>query len=183
MKENDNYQGQIYKLIRRDINDDVKNGRKRSHNDYMLKCEVYFTDLCNRWKPGSFRFAKWKHNDETATQWQLIKGYFDGVIEVLIQEAKARNMIREINTISTKSLVSSALKEAGMEFQYEAQQYRAKVSIKLTSNSKLVLYINYKKAAGQIPVAVESAKEAKELLARLGNSASFKKCTGWEEWI
>jgi hypothetical protein len=103
-------------------------------------------------------------------------------LRLLIQNAKARQMIRQINTVSAQSLISNAMKEAGLEFQYEAQQYRAKISVKLTPNNKLVFYINYKKAAELLPGAIESARQAKELLAKLGNNASFKKCNGWEQW-
>ena len=182
MKKETNYQEEIYKLIRKDINDDVKNGTKRSHNDYMSKCEAYLNDLYCGWKPGMRRLGSWKRRDGAIQQWTEIKSYFEGVINVLIQNAKAKQMIRQINTVSAQSLISNAMKEAGLEFQYEAQQYRAKVSVKLTPNNKLVFYINYKKAAELLPGAIESAIQAKELLAKLGNSASFKKCNGWEQW-
>lgn len=182
MKKETNCQEEIYKLIRKDINDDVKNGRKRSHNDYMSKCEAYLNDLCCGRKPGLRRLGNWRRRDEAKQQWTEIKSYFEGVIDVLIQNAKARQMIRQINTVSAQSLISNAMKEAGLEFQYEAQQYRAKISVKLTPNNKLVFYINYKKAAEQLPGAIESARQAKELLAKLGNNASFKKCNGWEQW-
>ena len=182
MKKEPNYQEQIYKLIRKDINDDVKNGRKKSHNDYIYKCEVYLNDLCSGWKPGFRRFVNWKHSEDAICQWPVLKSYFDGVIGVLIQDAKAKQMIRQINTVSAQSLISSSMKEAGLEFQYEAQQYRAKVSVKLTPSNKLVFYINYKKAAELLPGAIESAQQAKALLVRLGNSASIKKCSSWEQW-
>ena len=182
MKKETNCQEEIYKLIRKDINDDVKNGRKRSHNDYMSKCEAYLNDLCCGRKPGLRRLGNWRRRDEAKQQWTEIKSYFEGVIDVLIQNAKASQVIRQINTVSAQSLISNAMKEAGLEFQYEAQQYRAKVSVKLTPNNKLVFYINYKKAAELLPGAIESARQAKELLAKLGNNASFKKCNGWEQW-
>ena len=182
MKKTDNYQEQIYKLIRKDINDDVKDGRKRSHKDYLNKCEVYLINLCNGWKPGKHRFFSSKNSHKAQEMWPAMKGYFEGIIDVLIQNAKARQMIRQINTISAESLITSAMKEAGLEFLYEGQQYRAKVSVKLTPNNKLVFYLNYKKAAELLPGAIESAIQAKELLSRLGNSASIKKCCGWEQW-
>ena len=182
MKKEPNYQEQIYKLIRKDINDDVKNGRKKSHNDYLYKCEVYFNDLCSGWKPGFRRFVNWKHSEEAIRQWPDIKSYFDGVIGVLIQDAKAKQMIRQINTVSAQSLISSSMKEAGLEFQCEAQMYRAKVSVKLTHGNKLVFYISYKKVAELLPAAINASQQAKALLAGLGNGASIKKCSGWEQW-
>ena len=173
---------QVYKLIRKDINDDVKNGRKKYHSDYLRKCETYLNDLCCGWNPASHSYFKRNRNDKASLMWLEMKGYFEGILEVLVQNAMAKQMIRQINTVSAEALISSAIKEAGLEFQYESQQYRAKVSIKLTPNNKLVFYLNYKKAAGLLPGAIESAKQAKELLSRLGNSASLKKCSGWEQW-
>ena len=183
MKKTDNYQEQVYKLIRKDINDDVKNGRKKSDIDYLNRCGTYLNDLCCGWKPNSYRYFKRQRSDKAATMWLEMKGYFEGVIGVLIKDAMARHMIRQINTISAESLITSAMKEAGLEFLYEGQQYRAKVSVRLTPNNKLVFYLNYKKAAGLLPGAIESARQAKELLSRLGNSASIKKCCGWEQWV
>lgn len=183
MKKTNNYQEQVYKLLRKDINDDIKNGRKKSNKDYLNKCETYLNDLCCGWKPASFSYIKRRRNEKAALMWLEMKGYFEGIIDVLVQDSKAKNMIRHINTISTEALISNAMKEAGLEFLYEGQQYRAKVSVKLTPTNKLVFYLSYKKAAELLPGAIESAIQARALLSKLGNSASIKKCCSWEQWI
>lgn len=68
-------------------------------------------------------------------------------------------MKQAISAISAEALVSTAMKGAGLQYQFIAQQYRAKVAVKLNERNKVVFFLSYKKIHEQLPDVIDSAKQ------------------------
>ena len=67
------------------------------------------------------------------------------------------------------------MKDAGLEYIYTAQQFRAKIVVKISSKSKLTFFVGYKKLQDELSSLVESAKVIKENMEKLGGNATIKK--------
>ena len=67
------------------------------------------------------------------------------------------------------------MKAAGLEFIFTAQQYRAKLEVKISAKSKLTFFVGYKKLQDELSSLVESAKAIKENMVKLGGNATIKK--------
>ena len=183
MNSRDLYYHQIHRLIRQDIREDIKMGIERSEIDYLNKCHDYLFDLCNNLAPKfAFFSGKRKGDDYSYSFWMEMKSDFAELVASTIQSVKSQQMIKNINSASAKALVDQAMKEAGLEYQYLGQQYRAKVSVKITPTSKLIFHLNYKKINELLPEAVASAKQLKELMSKLGKGTAIYKAYSWESW-
>ena len=84
-------------------------------------------------------------------------------------------MQTNINAVTAKALISIAMKDAGLEYIYTAQQFRAKIEVKISSKSKLTFFVGYKKLQDELSSLVESAKTIKENMVKLGGNATIKK--------
>ena len=67
------------------------------------------------------------------------------------------------------------MKAAGLEFIFTAQQFRAKVEVKISPKSKLTFFVSYKKLQEELSSLIESAKSIKENMEKLGGNATIKK--------
>ena len=72
-------------------------------------------------------------------------------------------------------LISNKMKAAGLEFIFTAQQFRAKVEVKISAKSKLTFFVSYKKLQEELSSLIESAKSIKENMEKLGGNATIKK--------
>lgn len=177
------YFQQISRLIRQEIRDDIKLGIERPETDYLKKCRNFLFDLCFNLPPKSgFLGGKRKGEDNFNMLWMDMKTEMTELIVSTVQSVKTQQLVKNINSTSAAAMVRQAMQEAGLEYQYLGQQYRAKVAVKITPTSKLVFHLSYKKISELLPEAVESAKQIKEMVSKLGKGTAIYKAHRWETW-
>ena len=183
MKDREFYFGEVKKLIKKDIRENIKAERRCEENTYLTRCKNYLMMICSGWKDYGHRFCgKIKNEDFSYSLWVDLKPELTEYIRSVINSCKADQMKKAVNAISAQALISSAMKEAGLEYQIEAQQYRAKVSVKLNDKSKVTFYISYKKMQEMLATVVNSAKNLKEAVSDLGKGTTLGKVYSWESW-
>ena len=176
MKDRKYYIETVNKLIRSDIRTDMKNGINETEKKYMSKCLEYLHLLHNGWDPSSgWFYGRYERNDEAYALWVDTKQELSDIIVSTIKECKAKQMQMNINAVTAKSIISNKMKAAGLEFIFTAQQYRAKLEVKISAKSKLTFFVGYKKVFVELDNLIESAKSIKENMERLGTTASIKK--------
>ena len=177
MKEREYYLKAVNKLIRSDIKSDIKNNINKSEKDYMSCCLEYLNKLHNGWDPNKDRwyFGRNNRNDEAYALWVDAKQELSDMIISAIKASKSQQMQTNINAVTAKVLISIAMKDAGLEYIYTAQQFRAKIEVKISSKSKLTFFVGYKKLQDELSSLVESAKAIKENMVKLGGNATIKK--------
>ena len=177
------YFQQISRLIRQEIRDDIKLGIERPETDYLKKCRNFLFDLCFNLSPKSgFLGGKRKGEDNFNMLWMDMKTEMTELIVSTVQSVKTQQLVKNINSTSAAAMVRQAMQEAGLDYQYLGQQYRAKVAVKITPTSKLVFHLSYKKISELLPEAVESAKQIKEMVSKLGKGTAIYKAHRWETW-
>lgn len=184
MKDKNFYIKKIQQSLRKEIKDDLKYGLTRNENDYLESCKNYFSVLQSGLPSTLGRFfGKSKKEIMQAQElWAEIKQEMIQFIPDIIKGVKVEMMKGDIRAITAKSLTECAMAEAGLQFHFIEQRYRAKVVIKVTDASKLTFYLNYKKAPELLPSIVEAAKAIKENISKLGKTATVSKINSWEKW-
>ena len=176
MKDRKYYIETVNKLIRNDIKTDMKNNTNKTERHYLSECLEYLNRLHNGWDPSSGWFYGGRgKNDEAYALWVDAKQELTDTITSAIKACKAKQMQMNINAVTAKVLISNKMKAAGLEFIFTAQQYRAKLEVKISAKSKLTFFVGYKKVFVELDNLIESAKSIKENMERLGTTASIKK--------
>ena len=176
MKDRKNYIEEVKKLISSDIRADIKNNTIATEKDYLSKCLDYLNDLYNGWDSSSrWFYGRHKKNDEAYAMWVDAKEELSDIIISAIKACKAKQMQMNINAVTAKAIISNKMKAAGLEFIFTAQQYRAKLEVKISAKSKLTFFVSYKKVFDELDNLIVSAKSIKENMDKLGGNASIKK--------
>ena len=176
MKDRKYYIDEVSKLISSDIKFDMKNNTNKSEKEYLSKCLSYLNDLYNGWDSKSrWFYGRHNKNDEAYAMWVDAKQELSDIIIATIKACKAKQMQMNINAVTAKAIISNKMKAAGLEFIFTAQQYRAKVEVKISAQSKLTFFVGYTKVFDELDNLIESAKSIKENMERLGTTASIKK--------
>ena len=176
MKDRKYYIETVNKLIRSDINEDIKNNTNKSEMHYLSECLEYLNRLHNGWDPSSGWFYGGRgKNDDAYALWVDAKQELTDTITSAIKACKAKQMQMNINAVTAKVLISNKMKAAGLEFIFTAQQYRAKVEVKISAKSKLTFFVSYKKLQEELSSLIESAKSIKENMEKLGGNATIKR--------
>lgn len=184
MKDKSYYIKKIQQLLRQEVKADLKYGLSRTEIDYLDSCMNHFSILQSG-LPSTFGrfFGKSKKEILQAQEmWTEIKQEMTGLIPDIIKGAKADLMKGEIMAITAKSLVECAMAEAGLQFRFIEQRYRARIEVKVTDASKLTFYLNYKKTPELLPSVIEAVKTIKENISLLGKTATVGKINSWEKW-
>ena len=176
MKGRKYYIETVNKLIRNDIKTDMKNNINKTERHYLSECLEYLNRLHNGWDPSSRWFYGGRgKNDDAYALWVDAKQELSDIIVSTIKENKAKEMQMNINAVTAKALISIEMKKAGLEYIFTAQQFRAKIEVKISSKSKLTFFVGYKKLQDELSSLVESAKVIKENMVKLGGNATIKK--------
>ena len=176
MKGRKYYIETVNKLIRNDIKTDMKNNINKTERHYLSECLEYLNRLHNGWDPSSRWFYGGRgKNDDAYALWVDAKQELSDMIVSTIKENKAKEMQMNINAVTAKALISIEMKKAGLEYIFTAQQFRAKIEVKISSKSKLTFFVGYKKLQDELSSLVESAKVIKENMVKLGGNATIKK--------
>ena len=91
-------------------------------------------------------------------------------------------MTKDIKASSAKAVIDAAMKEAGLKYRYTGQTHRAKLSVLITKDRCLTLYIAYSKLNDQLPRIIQSLKVIKGELEVLGSSITINKTQGSWTW-
>ena len=129
---------------------------------------------------GSRRKHFWSRDDLSGimTIWQGLRPELQKHIPESIMKYKSRRMVTEINAVSAEALISAAMKEAGLKYEFFPQTYRAKVHVKISERNKVVIYLNYKKIGELLPKTMEALKAIESAMEQLGTSSSIQR-TAW----
>ena len=184
MKDKSYYIKKIQQLLRNEIKADLKYGLSKDENDYLESCKNHFSMLQSRLPStyGRFFGKSKKEILQAQEMWAEIKQDMTGLIPGIIKGVKAELMKGEIRAITAKSLIECAMAEAGLQFRFIEQRYRAKIHIKITDASKLTFYLNYKKTPELLPSVIEAVKNIKENISKLGKAATVGKISSWDIW-
>ena len=176
MKDRKYYIDTVNKLIRSDINEDIKNNTNKTEMHYLSECLEYLNRLHNGWDPSSGWFYGGRgKNDDAYALWVDAKQELTDAITSAIKACKAKQMQMNINAVTAKVIISNKMKAAGLEFIFTAQQYRAKLEVKISAKSKLTFFVSYKKVFVELDNLIVSAKSIKENMEKLGGNATIKK--------
>ena len=184
MKDKSYYIKMIQQSLRQEIKADLKYGLTRDENDYLESCKNHFSILQSGIPSTLGRFFGKSKKEVIKAQelWAEIKQDMAQLIPDIIKGIKVELMKGDIRAITAKSLTECAMAEAGLQFHFIEQRYRAKIEIKVTDASKLTFYLNYKKTPELLPSVVEAAKSIKENISKLGKTATVGKISSWEKW-
>ena len=176
MKDRKYYIETVNKLIRNDIKTDMKNNTNKTERHYLSECLEYLNRLHNGWDPSSGWFYGGRgKNDDAYALWVDAKQELTDTITSAIKACKAKQMQMNINAVTAKVIISNKMKAAGLEFIFTAQQYRAKLEVKISAKSKLTFFVSYKKVFVELDNLIESAKSIKENMEKLGGNATIKR--------
>lgn len=180
------YKGYTVRLIN-SIKDVIKN-EVSSGND---KGEAHYLSLCldllkrfyqmdRKWS----RFHAWSYEstEEVAHIWNTIQPELSEFIQDYLKELRHKKMTKDIKSSSAKAVIAAAMKDAGLKYRYTGQTHRAKLSVLITKDRCLTVYLAYSKLNNQLPHVIQSLKNIKHELDTLGNAFTISKAPGAGAW-
>jgi hypothetical protein len=84
---------------------------------------------------------------------------------------------------TARAAIKAAMQEAGLKHQFTGQTYRARVSVLITQNRAITIYISYKKMHEQLPRIIESLKLICQEIDCLGKDVIVNKAYNIGEFI
>lgn len=180
------YKGYTVRLIN-SIKDVIKN-EVSSGND---KGEAHYLSLCldllkrfyqmdRKWS----RFHAWSYEstEEVAHIWNTIQPELSEFIQDYLKQLRHKKMTKDIKSSSAKAVIAAAMKDAGLKYRYSGQTHRAKLSVLITKDRYLTVYIAYRKLNEQLPRIINSLKVIKGELDAIGSSITINKAQGSWTW-
>jgi hypothetical protein len=180
------YKGYTVRLIN-SIKDVIKN-EVSSGND---KGEAHYLSLCldllkrfyqmdRKWS----RFHAWSYEstEEVAHIWNTIQPELSEFIQDYLKQLRHKKMTKDIKSSSAKAVIAAAMKDAGLKYRYSGQTHRAKLSVLITKDRCLTVYLAYSKLNDQLPHVIQSLKNIKHELDTLGNGITISKAPGAGAW-
>lgn len=180
------YKGYTVRLIN-SIKDVIKN-EVSSGND---KGEAHYLSLCldllkrfyqmdRKWS----RFHAWSYEstEEVAHIWNTIQPELSEFIQDYLKQLRHKKMTKDIKSSSAKAVIAAAMKDAGLKYRYSGQTHRAKLSVLITKDRYLTVYIAYSKLNEQLPRIINSLKVIKGELDAIGSSLTINKAQGSWTW-
>ena len=168
------------------IRNNVKSGTEMSESKYLEKALAYtkmlYKDDPHRRTSKQRHF--WSHSELSGIKeiWESIRPEIEEHIQKSIIKYRSRKMVTEINALTAEALIDAAMKEAGLKHLFEPQTYRAKVRVKITDKSKIIIYLNYKKIHEQLPKAIESLKVLVSTLESMNYGTTIQKIMWYENF-
>ena len=134
-------------------------------------------------KRGDYQTWCQENLNEVIGMWMKMQPEVLAAIDKYLKEFKLKKLTKEINATSAKIVIQEAMEEAGLKHQFTAQMHRAKVSVLLTRNKALTIYISYKKLHKDLPRIMESLKLIRKELETFGNNISINKVYDSDSYI
>ena len=183
MEENKTYMDSIITGLKELIKYDVTAGIEKPYTDYM---DWAHEDVKRHYrylrKWNSAKYLTLDNNAEIKRIWNEIKSEVLYQVEKILHDVKHRRLTKEIKATTAKVVIKAAMKEAGLKHNFVGQTYRAKVSVMITNNRMLTVYISYKTLNESLPQVIESIKRIRSELESLGSNVSINKSYYIEDW-
>ena len=180
------YKGYTVRLINsiKDvINNEVSSGNDKGEAHYLSLCLDLlkrFYQMDRKWS----RFHAWSYEstEEVAHIWNTIQPELAEFIQDYLKQLRHKKMTKDIKSSSAKAVIAAAMKDAGLKYRYSGQTHRAKLSVLITKDRYLTVYIAYSKLNEQLPRIINSLKVIKGELDAIGSSITINKAQGSWTW-
>ena len=169
----------------------VKDVLKNEVSSGIDKCEAHYLSMCldllkrlyqmdRKWS----RFHAWSYEstEEVTHIWNTIQPELAEFIKEHLKQLRNKKMTKDIKASSAKAVIDDAMKEAGLKYRYFGQTHRAKLSVLITKDRCLTVYIAYSKLNEQLPRIINSLKVIKGELDAIGSSITINKAQGSWTW-
>ena len=165
------------------LKNEVSSGTDKSEAHYLSMCLDLLKRLYQMDRKWS-RFHAWSYEstEEVSHIWNTIQPELAEFIEGHLKQLRSKKMTKDIKASSAKAVIDAALKEAGLKYRYTGQTHRAKLSVLITKDRCLTVYIAYSKLNEQLPRIIQSLKVIKGELEVLGSSITINKAQGSWTW-
>ena len=165
------------------IKADVNSGNERTQIEYLdwaldnLKRRY---QIVNKWS----RIKAWtlEESKDVTQIWMEIEPEIIKALDHYLHDFKHKKLTKEIKATTAKASIKAAMHEAGLKHHFTAQTHRAKVSVLITNNRALTIYISYKKLYQQLPGIIESLKVIRHELESLGSLVTINKAYNTFDW-
>ena len=173
----------IISTIKDILKNEVSSGTDKGEAHYLSMCLDLLKRLYQMDRKWS-RFHAWSYEstEEVSHIWNTIQPELAEFIEGHLKQLRSKKMTKDIKASSAKAVIDAALKEAGLKYRYTGQTHRAKLSVLITKDRCLTLYIAYSKLNDQLPRIIQSLKVIKGELEVLGSSITINKAQGSWTW-
>ena len=183
---NPEYQGYVLRIIStiKDVlKSDVSSGTDKSEAHYLSICLNLFKRIYEMDRKCK-RFHVWSQESlkEVILIWNIIQPELAEFIQNHLKNLRTKKMTKEIKSSSAKAVIDDAMKEAGLKYRYTGQTHRAKLSVLITKDRCLTVYIAYSKLNEQLPRIINSLKVIKGELDAIGSSLTINKAQGSWTW-
>lgn len=170
------YMAAVKDVLKPIIKNDIAAGYDRPLNQYMDRAlEVVKNNYKSNKGMKAFGFWSGQNKSDIVHLWEDLSPQVVTLIESLVKEFRSKKMMKEIKAASAKALVKEAMEQAGLDYKFEGQAYRAKISVLLAPGRALTVYIAYSKINEQLAGVVESLKVIVGELEKLGKNFSINK--------
>ena len=165
------------------LKNEVSSGTDKGEAHYLSMCLDLLKRLYQMDRKWS-RFHAWSYEstEEVSHIWNTIQPELAEFIEGHLKQLRSKKMTKDIKASSAKAVIDAALKEAGLKYRYTGQTHRAKLSVLITKDRCLTVYIAYSKLNEQLPRIIQSLKVIKGELEVLGSSITINKVQGSWTW-
>ena len=173
----------IISTIKDVLKNEVSSGTDKGEAHYLSMCLDLLKRLYQMDRKWS-RFHAWSYEstEEVSHIWDTIQPELAEFIEGHLKQLRSKKMTKDIKASSAKAVIDAAMKEAGLKYRYTGQTHRAKLSVLITKDRCLTLYIAYSKLNDQLPRIIQSLKVIKGELEVLGSSITINKAQGSWTW-
>ena len=180
------YKGYTVRLIN-SIKDVIKNevssGNDKGEAHYLSLCVNLlkrFYQMDKQW--SNFHVWSYESIEEVIHIWNTIHADLAEFIQDYLKELRHKKMTKDIKSSSAKAVIAAAMKDAGLKYRYTGQTHRAKLSVLITKDRCLTVYIAYSKLNEQLPRIINSLKVIKGELDAIGSSITINKAQGSWTW-
>lgn len=165
------------------LKNEVSSGTDKGEAYYLSMCLDLLKRLYQMDRKWS-RFHAWSYEstEEVSHIWNTIQPELAEFIEGHLKQLRSKKITKDIKASSAKAVIDAALKEAGLKYRYTGQTHRAKLSVLITKDRCLTVYIAYSKLNEQLPRIIQSLKVIKGELEVLGSSITINKAQGSWTW-
>ena len=173
----------IISTIKDVLKNEVSSGTDKGEAHYLSMCLDLLKRLYQMDRKWS-RFHAWSYEstEEVSHIWNTIQPELAEFIEGHLKQLRSKKMTKDIKASSAKAVIDAALKEAGLKYRYTGQTHRARLSVLITKDRCLTVYIAYSKLNEQLPRIIQSLKVIKGELEVLGSSITINKAQGSWTW-
>jgi hypothetical protein len=177
------YTVRLINAIKDVIKNEVSSGNDKGEAHYLSLCLDLlkrFYQMDRKWS----RFHAWSYEstEEVAHIWNTIQPELAEFIQDYLKQLRHKKMTKDIKSSSAKAVIAAAMKDAGLKYRYTGQTHRAKLSVLITKDRCLTVYLAYSKLNDQLPHVIQSLKNIKHELDTLGNGITISKAPGAGAW-